>query len=144
MRRDVTVSTLALALLLAACGSPQEGAVASDAATGEAAALPTAAVAAGSKPASWAQCQSCHSAEAGQPNGVGPNLHGLVGRKAGTHAGFAYSPAMKNSGLTWDAATLDKYLENPRAIVPAGKMAYAGLRDPQARSALIVWLAEQK
>ena len=51
---------------------------------------------------------------------------------------------MKNSGLTWDAATLDKYLENPRAIVPAGKMAYAGLRDPQARSALIAWLAEQK
>lgn len=128
-------------LMLVACGSSQEPASETSAVASEA---PAAVAAAGAKPALWAQCASCHSVEAGKPNGVGPNLHGVVGRKAAAVAGFAYSPAMQNSGLTWDAATLDKYLENPRALVPAGKMVFAGAPDAAKRQALIAWLAEQK
>jgi cytochrome c len=81
---------------------------------------------------------------AGAPHGVWPNLHGIAGRTAGTLAGFAYSPAMKSSGLVWDAATLDSYLEDPRAHVPGTKMAFAGIKDAARRKALVDWLMLQK
>ena len=70
-------------------------------------------------PATWARCAVCHDNTKGGPNKIGPNLYGVVGKKAGTHAPtFKYSDGLKKSGLTWNAATLDKWIENPRALVP--------------------------
>lgn len=72
---------------------------------------------------------------------VGPSLFGIVGRPAGSVPGFHYSAANRNSGLTWDTATLDKYLTNPRQMVPGTLMAYPGLTDARKRTDLIAYLA---
>src|SRR3954447_13715003 len=74
------------------------------------------------------QCASCHSVAEGK-NLVGPSLYGIVGRKAGQVPNFRYSPANKSSSVTLDAATLDRYLASPQAVVPKTIMAYAGLKD---------------
>lgn len=86
------------------------------------------------------QCAICHSVVAGK-NMVGPSLFGVVGRKAGTIPGFHYSAANKNSGLTWDAATLNRYLTDPKAVVPGTIMPYAGLKDDTKRADLIAYLS---
>ena len=67
------------------------------------------------------QCKICHSLEAGK-NLVGPSLHGVIGRKAGSVPGYAYSPAMKNADVTWNDNTLSKYLTDPKAFIPGDKM----------------------
>jgi cytochrome c2 len=84
-------------------------------------------------------CAICHTIEAGK-NKLGPSLAGVVGRKAGSIDGFNYSPANKNSGLTWDEATLDVYLTDPKAKVPGTKMTFAGLKDAGDRKAIIEYL----
>lgn len=84
-------------------------------------------------------CSICHTVVAGK-NMVGPSLFGVAGRKSGSLADFHYSDAMKNAGLTWDQATLDRYLANPRGVVPGTLMAYAGLKDDQKRKDLIAYL----
>jgi cytochrome c len=89
----------------------------------------------------FVKCMACHAVEAGK-NKIGPTLHGIVGRKAGTVEGFTYSDAMKNSGLTWDEATLDKYLTNPKTAIPGNKMAFAGLPKPDDRANVIAYLKE--
>jgi len=86
------------------------------------------------------KCAVCHSFVAGQ-NKIGPSLAGIIGRKAGTAPNFGYSPAMKASKLTWNVATLDRYLANPRATVPGTKMIFAGLPAPADRANLIAYLA---
>ena len=88
-------------------------------------------------------CAICHSVQSGQ-NKVGPSLFDLVGRKTGSVAGYTYSPQNQSANLTWDAATLDKYLESPRTIIPGTKMTYAGLKDPDKRANLIAFLATLK
>jgi cytochrome c len=129
----------ALALALAACGSPSEDQPAG--ATTDP--VPTESVAADAKPAAFAQCAACHSVEPGK-NGVGPSLAGVFGSKAGSAAGYPYSPANQNSGLTWDEATLDEYLTAPMKKVPGTKMTYAGLSDPAQRRAVIDYLKTLK
>jgi cytochrome c2 len=89
------------------------------------------------------QCSICHSPQQGR-NMVGPSLFGVVGRKSATEAGYNYSPPFKALGVTWDEATLDKYLTGPRAMVPGTKMTYAGLKDDTKRANLIAYLATLK
>jgi cytochrome c len=89
-----------------------------------------------------AQCSACHSIVEHKKL-IGPSLFGVVGRKSGSED-FAYSDANKNSGLTWDEATLDKYLTSPRTVVPGTKMTYAGLKDDAKRADLIAYLATVK
>jgi cytochrome c len=72
---------------------------------------------------------------------VGPSLFDIVGRQAGQVPGFHYSPANKESGLTWDAATLDRYLTSPQTVVPKTTMAYVGLKDATKRADLIAYLS---
>jgi cytochrome c len=84
-------------------------------------------------------CAACHQLEAGV-NEVGPSLHGLFTRKAGELADFRYSPAMKRSGITWTAETLDQYIADPQAAIPANRMPYAGMANAADRADLIAYL----
>jgi nitrite reductase (NO-forming) len=87
----------------------------------------------------YRKCQACHSLEAGK-NTVGPSLAGIVGKKAAEDARYAYSPALKSSGLTWDAATLDRYLLDPQKTVPGNKMPFPGLKTENERKDVIAFL----
>ncbi len=84
-------------------------------------------------------CAACHRLDAGS-NGVGPSLHGIFERKAGELADFRFSPAMKRSGISWTPDTLEKFITDPQAIVPANRMPYAGMTNPSDRSDLIAYL----
>jgi cytochrome c len=89
--------------------------------------------------ARFQDCAACHKLENGA-NNVGPNLHEIFGRKAGTVADFRYSPAMKRSGITWTSETIDKFITDPQAMVPANRMPYAGMANPGDRADLIAYL----
>jgi cytochrome c len=91
----------------------------------------------------FARCRSCHTLGEGQAEMTGPNLHGLFGRKAGTHGGYNYSDALKAAGFNWDYARLDEWIENPREDIPGTKMSFAGLKDEEDRRDLIAWLKTQ-
>ncbi len=86
------------------------------------------------------KCHACHNVGEGAKNAVGPELNGIVGRKAGTAEGYNYSDANKNSGITWDVATLDVYLKDPKAKVPGTKMAFPGLSNDKDRADVIAYL----
>ncbi len=92
----------------------------------------------------FARCTVCHTAEKGGPNRVGPNLFGVVGRKAGTLPGYSYSTAMKNSGITWSQENLEVYLLNPSKMVPGNKMPFAGFSDHQQAEDVAAYLATLK
>lgn len=85
-------------------------------------------------------CAVCHSPDAGT-NKLGPSLFGIVGRKAGSVGDYTYAPAMKNAGLTWDSATLDKYITDPQSVVPGTKMLFPGIKSADDRKAVIGYLA---
>jgi len=85
-------------------------------------------------------CRTCHSVKPGD-NRLGPSLAGIIGRKAGSAEGFAYSDSMKSSGITWDEATLDKFIADPEAVVRGNRMKpYGGLADKSARDKIIAFL----
>jgi cytochrome c len=91
------------------------------------------------------QCMACHTINQGGPNRVGPNLHGVVGRKAGAVDGFRYSANMKQlaeGGLTWNDETLRRYLANPKQVVPQGSMAFPGLRNEQQLNDVIAYVKQ--
>ena len=86
------------------------------------------------------QCKACHQVGPEAKNGVGPVLNGIVGRKAGEAAGYNYSDANKNSGLTWDEATLRAYLTDPKAKVPGTKMIFPGIKREKQLDDLMAYL----
>jgi cytochrome c len=91
-------------------------------------------------PAIVAICLACHSVSADGASGMGPNLRGIVGRRAGTATGFPYSSAIRESGITWTAAELDVYLTAPALKVPGTMMAFDGIADPAQRQSVIAYL----
>ena len=90
----------------------------------------------------FAQCRSCHTIGAGEPNRVGPHLHGVVGRTAGSVTDFRnYSAGLKGSGIVWDTATLDRWVANPRDVVVTSNMIFPGLRKEEDRRDLVAYIA---
>src|SRR5262245_1931515 len=88
----------------------------------------------------YRKCQACHSLEAGK-NTLGPSLAGIIGKKAASVPDYAYSEALRASGLTWDIPTLDRYLLDPQTTVPGNKMPFPGLKTANERSDVIAYLA---
>ena len=84
------------------------------------------------------ECASCHTLT--DENGAGPALHGLFNRKAAALEDFRYSTAMRNSGMTWTAETLNTFIADPQKSIPGNRMAYAGLTDPTDRADLVAYL----
>lgn len=88
------------------------------------------------------QCEICHTLAAGGPAKVGPNLHGIIGRKAGTAPGFAFSDAIKNSGILWDDDSLATFLRDPRTAVPGNRMSFPGIEDDAVLADLLARLKQ--
>jgi cytochrome c len=89
------------------------------------------------------QCRACHTINQGGRNGVGPNLYGVWGRAAGSIEAFRYSAPMRakaGEGLTWTADNMRAYLTDPKAVVPAGSMSFAGIRNEQQLNDLLAYL----
>lgn len=166
MKRNFLMGAAALAALatLSACGGKKEEEAAAPAATTEEAAAPaetaaatpaaaaadagakleyasfTGDAAAGEKV--FAACRTCHVFDDGV-NRVGPSLHKVVGRKSGSVAGFSYSDANKNSGITWTPQILFEYLKDPKGYIPGTKMNFPGVKDDQKRADLVAYLEAQ-
>jgi len=86
------------------------------------------------------ECAACHSPDREAKDTVGPPLHGVVGRKAGEGTEFRYSPAMKRSGITWNADTLNSFIADPQKLVPGNRMPYSGLPEAKDRADLVAYL----
>lgn len=121
--------SIAFLLAISAAGMLASNAQAQDAAAGEKV---------------FTKCKACHVADQDQ-NRVGPSLKGVIGRTAGTHPNFQYSPAMIEAGkggLVWSEATLTQYLKDPKAMVKGTKMAFAGLKDDADIANVIAYLKQ--
>jgi cytochrome c len=165
MKRNFLMGAAALASLatLSACGGAKQAEAPAPAATETAAAVETPAAtetpataaaagatleyasftadaAAGEKV--FAACRTCHVFDEGV-NRVGPSLHKIVGRAAGSVPGYSYSDANKNSGITWTPQVLFEYLKDPKAYVPGTKMAFPGVKNDQDRANLVAYLEAQ-
>ena len=90
----------------------------------------------------FAQCRACHQVGESAKNAVGPVLNGLFGRHSGSVEGYNYSPANKNSGITWDEATFREYIKDPKAKIPGTKMIFAGIKDEQKVNDLVAYLKQ--
>ena len=148
--------SIALVLVLAGCAqeepaAPVEGAAPEESApAAEAPVLPDPAEVAARVAAAdpemgkrqYIFCQACHSTNSGGANKVGPNLFGFIDRPAGQAAGFVYSEPLTSSGLVWDLAVLDAWIENPGKVIPGTTMVFGGIKDPLQRANLIAYLQQ--
>jgi cytochrome c len=149
-----------LALSLAGCGPSGGSAANSTAATTSPAAAPTLtdaqqktliaqlpaayqAADLSNGEAKFAVCRSCHTTSPGGDDMTGPNLWGIFGRKAGSKPGFTYSDDLKNAGWTWDADHIDKWITNPRTVLPGTKMTFIGMPDANDRRDVVAFLKVQ-
>lgn len=139
MIRPAVAAAAFLALAGCSGGSESDAPAAPAAGTSGEAIAAASAAAAANPPAAFLQCKVCHTTEPGQ-HLVGPSLAGVYGKPAGSAAGYPYSAALKQSGLTWDDAALDRFLAAPMQAVPGTKMIYAGLKDPAARREVVAHL----
>jgi cytochrome c len=121
-RIPITLSPVALAVSIVAFGLAHAPAYA-DAASGKSA---------------FAACAACHSVSGA--DGIGPHLNGVVGRKAGSVAGFNYSSAVKRSNIVWDANSLSSYIANPQQVIPGNHMPFSGLPDATTRADIVAYL----
>jgi cytochrome c len=90
----------------------------------------------------FARCAACHKVGPNPARSIGPSLNGVVGRAAGSEAGYRYSPAMKASGIKWDETSIDKLLQGPAKLVPGTKMIFPGMAAPQDRADVIAYLKQ--
>ena len=93
--------------------------------------------------ATFAKCKACHTITPGGANGIGPNLNGVMGKKHGHIAGFAYSEALLAAPGNWDWENMDKWLTSPKKYAAGTKMSFAGLGNPEERAALLLYLNSQ-
>ncbi len=89
------------------------------------------------------QCRACHTLDAGGAHMLGPNLHNIIGRRAGTVPGFRYSKALSEADIVWTPRAIDAWLAEPRRFLPGNQMVYAGVRDAEDRTALIASLMRE-
>ncbi|MBS0470282.1 MAG: cytochrome c family protein [Proteobacteria bacterium] len=92
----------------------------------------------------FARCAICHTTTKGGPNGLGPNLFGVVGRKAASLPSYAYSGALKRSNITWTADKLKSWVMGPAKVVPGTKMTFAGISNPHQAEDVVAYLATLK
>ncbi|WP_405224883.1 c-type cytochrome [Lentisalinibacter sediminis] len=139
-RLPAAVLGLAACALLAACG--ERAPVAADGDTADSP-TPDATPAALTGADLWLACQGCHSIDAGAPQRVGPNLHGIVGRPAASRPGYTYSEALSGSGITWSPGLLRGYIMNPESMVPGTWMAYRDVMTPAELDRLVDYVVER-
>jgi cytochrome c len=144
----VTVAILSLGILLSACAEGGDGASAAGSSTAAATSpADLQALLAAADPDKgqvlFLQCRACHSLEAGGANKVGPNLHGVFGRKAGMAPGYAYSEALTQASIVWSAETLNQWLARPSEFLPGNRMVFVGIRKPEDRANLIAYLQRE-
>ena len=90
---------------------------------------------------SFNKCMACHAIGEGAKNKVGPELNGLDGRKSGTTAGYSYSDANKNSGITWGKDVFLEYIKEPKAKIPGTKMVFAGIKNEKEANDLWAYVS---
>jgi cytochrome c len=145
-RVRVPLAVLSLGVLLAACAEGGDGTATTESAPAAAPADVKALLAVADPDKGkvlFLQCRACHSLEAGGANKVGPNLHGVFGRKAGLAPGFAYSDALTQASVVWSVETLDGFITRPSDFLPGNRMVFVGMRKPEDRANLIAFLKRE-
>jgi cytochrome c len=133
------------ASLLVACGGSETDSAPQSIASSSPAPAPTQVVKAKIDPLArgaklYKRCSTCHTLEKDGRHKVGPNMWDIYGATAGMKEGFAYSKAMKESGVVWTDETLDAYIANPRKYMPGNRMSYVGLRKAEDRAAVLAYI----